>query len=170
MKKVIWLYGLSGTGKTTIGKALVNTLKKLNHNAVLVDGDQIRDLFGSDLGFDLTSRMKQIDRVRKFVKILNDQEVTTIVAALYMNEEISIKNREQLQGYFDVYIETSIETLKERDTKKLYNNDTPKKTANIVGMDIPWNPPKNPNLKVSTTIKTVDEIIDEILKCHPELF
>jgi len=166
---VIWLCGLSGSGKTTIGNSLFQVLKPLIPHLVIVDGDAIRDLFGNDLGFDVKSRITQIGRIQKIVKFLDKQELVVIVTALFSNDEISRYNRENFPSYFEVYLKTPLEILEKRDTKGLYNGARLGHIKDVVGVDIPWSEPINSDLVVNTEVSNVDEIVWQIIEKNPYL-
>ena len=109
---IIWITGLSGSGKTTIAKGLINRLKARIKNLVNVDGDIIRDLFGNDLGFDINSRIKQIKRIQKLCMFLQKQNLIVIVSALYSNNDLLIWNRKNFKNYYEIYLEASLDLLK----------------------------------------------------------
>ena len=166
---VIWLCGLSGSGKTTIGSALFRMLKPLIPGLVIIDGDIIRDLFGNDLGFDLQSRLVQIGRIQRFVKFLNDQDLPVIVAALYSNDELLSRNRNLFKRYFEVYVKAPFEILEERDTKGLYKSIRLGEIVDVVGIDIAWSEPKHPDLVADTEKNSATEIASEIIARNPHL-
>ena len=148
---VIWLTGLSGTGKTTIVKILYGILKPQISNLLFIDGDVIRSIFQNDLGFDLPSRILQINRIQELTGFLERQGLVVIVSALYSNPALLSINRKNFLQYFEVFIETPMSVLEERDTKNLYSNSRKGLTSNVVGIDIEWDPPQNPDLIINTT-------------------
>jgi adenylyl-sulfate kinase len=166
---LIWMTGLSGSGKTTIAKALIAKLMPSLPTLVLIDGDSIRDLFGNDLGFDLESRLIQIMRIQRIAKFLTDQEVAVIVAALYSNTEILEFNRRTFESYFEVYVHAPMQILENRDTKGIYSKARSGDQINVVGIDIPWTPPQNPDVIARTDRTSVDEIVAEIIRSCPDL-
>jgi adenylylsulfate kinase len=169
IKMVIWLCGLSGSGKSTIGNALFQQIKPLMPNLVLVDGDTIRSLFGNDLGFDVKSRIVQINRIQRIVKFLNEQELAVIVTALYSNVELLRHNRENFTRYFEVYVKTPIEILEKRDTKGLYKGARLGDIKDVVGVDIAWSEPKTSDLVANTEVSSVHEIVWRIIDENPHL-
>ena len=163
---IIWITGLSGSGKTTIAKGLINRLKARIKNLVNVDGDIIRDLFGNDLGFDINSRITQIKRIQKLCIFLQKQNLIVIVSALYSNNDLLIWNRKNFKNYYEIYLEASLDLLKTRDVKGLYAKFSKGIEKNIVGIDIPWNAPKLYDLKINMDIWeepdiTVKKIIEK---------
>ena len=143
--RTIWITGLSGAGKTTLALAIADALKAVAH-PVVIDGDQIRELYGNDLGFDEKSRRIQIGRMQRLAKWLSDQGHFVIVAALYSHPELMSWNRENLAGYFEVYLDMPIAVVRERDSKGLYMAALGGQMVNVVGVDIKWNAPLEPDL------------------------
>lgn len=166
---VIWLCGLSGSGKSTIGNALFEILKPLIPNLVIVDGDNIRELFGNDLGFDIDSRIRQIGRIQRIVKFLIDQDIAVIVTALFSTDELLEYNRRNFNRYFEVLVKAPIHILEMRDTKGLYKGARLGRIKNVVGIDIPWNEPTASDLVANTEVSSVDEIVLQIIEENPHL-
>ena len=82
---IIWITGISGAGKTTLGKALFSKFKKKNNSTIYLDGDQIRNIFNKDLNYSLKDRNLNAERLTKLVKYLSEQKKTlvgTVSAAL----------------------------------------------------------------------------------------
>lgn len=143
---VIWVTGLSASGKTTLAKYFIKRMNKNKRHFALVDGDNIRDIFLNDLGFDKKSRFKQITRMQNIAKFLDDQGCNVIVAALYSHPKLLDRNKKIFKNYFEIYLKANINFLVERETKKIYKKAIQKKIKNVVGIDIKWHPPKKPNL------------------------
>ena len=129
---------------------MVGILKPTVPNIVLIDGDVIRDLFGKGLGFNEDARKVQIRRIQSLSLFLARQDIALIVAALYSHPELMLWNRNMLPGYFEVYVDTPLETVMARDTKGLYSEAKAGRQSNIVGVDIPWHIPLNPDMVVRT--------------------
>lgn len=164
---VIWITGLSGAGKSTLAIALRDLIKPKLPQTVLIDGDIVREAFGVGLGYSEPERRTQIQRIQKLAKILSDQDQIVVVAALYAHPELLDWNRENLKGYFEVYLEASMDLLRRRDQKNLYSMIENGETRHVVGVDIPWHAPKSPDLLVSADHETSPEssaaiIVNEI--------
>jgi len=143
---VIWLTGLSGSGKTTICDAMWNMLKPSLPELVSIDGDIVRQLFANKLGYAEPDRVQQIQRIQTLAKFLSDQGQIVLVAALYARDDLLAWNRENFKNYFEAYIDASIELVRTRDPKGLYANAGP--SPQIVGIDIPWNAPTSPDMTI----------------------
>ena len=147
---VVWITGLSGSGKTTVCEALSQSLKPILPQIVMLDGDVIRSAFGGDLGYQENDRVTQIKRLQRLAKTLSDQGMLVIVAALYCNNSLMDWNRHNLKDYFEIYLEASLDYLKKRDYKCLYAKAISGEMINVVGVDINWQPPENPDLVINT--------------------
>tara|TARA_B110000238_G_scaffold193118_1_gene229179 strand:+ start:489 stop:992 length:504 start_codon:yes stop_codon:yes gene_type:complete len=143
---VIWITGLSASGKTTLSKTFEKKYKKFIPNMVLLDGDIIRELFGGDLGFTINDRIIQIKRLQSLSQFLEKQSILVVVAALYSDNEILEQNRNKFKDYFQVYLKGDLSELKKREFKGLYKGAIEGKIKNVVGVDIKWNEPVNSDL------------------------
>jgi adenylylsulfate kinase-like enzyme len=166
---VVWLTGISGAGKTTIAESILAVLKPLMPGLILVDGDVVRELFGAGLGFDENSRVIQIGRIQRLAMFLARQEVRVIVTALYANPDLLRWNRSNLPGYFEVYVNTPLATAEGRDTKGLYSKARSGDLLNVVGIDIPWHEPQNPDMIVNSVGTTPAELAWKIIEAVPQL-
>jgi len=139
---VIWITGLSGAGKTTLAQELRARLAPACARSVVVlDGDALRIACGNDLGHAQADRVVQIGRMQRFARLLADQGVLVIAAALYADPDLLAWNREHLPRYLEVYIKASLPSLALRDYKGVYRNP-----SQVVGVDIPWHEPAAPDL------------------------
>ena len=143
---VIWITGLSGAGKTTVCDALRALLKPGLPELVVLDGDVVRAAFGHNLSHTEADRILQVQRLQAMARVLRAQGLVVIVGVLYNNAELLAWNREELDDYYEVYLDASIETVKKRDPKGLYVKRMAGKIGDVVGIDIPWFVPENPDL------------------------
>ena len=140
--RVVWITGLSGAGKTTLAEAVKARLAPLvQGRVVLLDGDAIRRVCGNDLGHAQADRVVQIGRMQRFAKLLADQGILVVAAALYADRALLEWNREHLPGYLEVYIKAGLPELLKRDYKGVYRCP-----EHVVGVDIPWTEPWAPDL------------------------
>src|SRR5882757_1142044 len=99
---VIWLIGLAGAGKTSIGKALYQRLKTERQSTVFLDGDLVREIMGNDLGHTLEDRRKNGWRICRLCSYLDKQGIDVVCATLNQFHEQQRWNRENLERYFEV--------------------------------------------------------------------
>jgi len=145
---VIWLIGLSSSGKTTLGRYIYDLWKKNVPNTVLVDGDEIRSVFKHDKGsapYTIEGRRKNADRICNLCAWLDKQDINVVCCILSLFEESRRWNRINYSKYYEVYISVSMENLISRDNKNLYGPALRGETKDVVGVDIPFNAPDNPN-------------------------
>ncbi len=165
---VIWLTGISGSGKTTLARKLILKLKDRFPNILNVDGDEVRELFGDNLGYSLEDRILQIGRIQRLSHYLEKQGMMVIASALYFSKEISENNRKIFKQYYEVYLKASIDLVSKNDPKGVYEMAKKNRQQNIVGLDIKWNEPFMPHIVIDRDkgIKE-EEALKEILRKIP---
>ncbi len=165
--KVYWITGLSGAGKTTIGKLWYQELKKKKETVVFLDGDILRQIFGNDLGYTEADRRKSAMRNARLCALLAKQGMDVVCCTISMFDEVRNWNRENISGYIEIYVKASMETLHKRNQKGLYtqNNTT------VAGIDVPIEEPKHPDLVLNNDgqcapIKQIEIIKNAIHDIH----
>ncbi|MFI3249356.1 MAG: adenylyl-sulfate kinase [Eubacteriales bacterium] len=159
MNKVYWITGLSGSGKTTIGRALQAELQRENQTVIFLDGDEMRPLLCPDLGYTEEDRRICALRYAGLCKLLHDQNFTVICCTISMFHQVRDWNRENIDRYFEIYIKVNENTLEQRDQKGMYSQ----KTQNMTGKDILAEFPRNPDCTVVNDHGNIEEIINQIL-------
>lgn len=145
---IIWITGLSGCGKSTIGKLVYQRWKLLAPNTVIVDGDDVRRLFALETAtntYTETSRRKIAGRFVDLCAWLDNQGINVICCTISLFSEIHQRNRETFSQYFEVYIEVPMKVLYHREGTGLYKRALAGEVENVVGIDIPFSPPIAPN-------------------------
>ena len=161
---VIWLIGKSSAGKSEIGKRLYDKLKLKIPNIVYLDGDELRDAISWDLGHSLEDRHTSEKRRSRLCKLLSDQDISVICAALSNAPDLREWNKQNINNYFEIYIQVEQSVLHERDSKGLYNKYSNKEINNVVGEDIPFHEPEDPWITLDNNgEKTPDKIVDKIM-------
>jgi adenylylsulfate kinase-like enzyme len=152
---VIWIIGLSGAGKTTLAKEIVAQVSEFKQNVILLDGDIIREVFGNDLGHTIEDRRLNADRISRFCRFLDDQGIHVVCAILSIFRESRLWNRQNIKNYYEVFIDTPMEYLIDRDSKGIYKKFQEGKIKNVVGMDIHFPRPDSADLIIqnSSSIK-----------------
>lgn len=163
---VVWLTGLSGSGKSTIARTVENTLKNMNHHCVVVlDGDEIRRHLNPDLGFSKRDREIHIERVAYLSHILSRSGIITIVALISPFRTSRDYARKILGGDFiEVWVKCSLETCKKRDPKGLYAKVKMGEITNFTGIDQDYEIPLNPEITLDTDKETVQQCSQKMLQ------
>ncbi len=156
---VIWVIGLSASGKTTLGRHIYEELKKVKTNTVFIDGDEIRQIFKHDQGngpYTLEGRRVNADRICEMCAWLDRQDINVVCCILSVFEESRQWNRKTYSSYFEVYIDVPMEILKTRETKGLYAASHRGEIKNVVGVDITFTAPENPDYIFDNSKDNVD--------------
>jgi len=167
---VIWITGLSGAGKTTLAKEIVNQLATENKEPILLDGDQLREIFVDSTNqaisaHDRSSRLTLALKYSGLARLLSRQGFWVIVATISLFKEVHDWNRKNLKNYYEVFLDTPIEELKKRDSKKIYSRFFGNEISNVAGLDIEVDQPKSPDLLVPfDPDKSVQSIAETIIK------
>jgi adenylyl-sulfate kinase len=167
---VIWLIGLSGSGKSTLASEVVARANKNGKSTILLDGDAVREIFGNDLGHSMSDRFKNAERICQLGKFLDSQGFNVVAAILSIFPESREWNRKNIENYFEVFIDTPIEILIERDSKGLYSKFISDEVKEVVGMDIEFQKPNNSDLVIENIgskdllLSYVEPILDRLLK------
>jgi adenylylsulfate kinase-like enzyme len=162
---VIWIIGLSGTGKTTLATQVVQRIRAENGKVVLLDGDLIRTLFGNDVDHTIDGRRRNAERLSVLTKYLSDQGIDVVAAVLSIFPEWREWNRKNIENYNEVYMKASMETLLRRDIKNLYAKAIRGEIPNVVGIDIPFPEPENPDLVLDNNVDRSDlnDFINQVM-------
>lgn len=135
---VIWLMGLAGSGKSTLGRALYDELKNKGISSlVYLDGDEFREIIG-EFGYDRDSRIEVAKKRAMLCQMLSAQGLIVIASSISMFQENYEFNRECIKKYFEVYVKCSMDELKKRNQKGLYSGEI----AEVVGLDIAIDEPR----------------------------
>ncbi|MEZ3508128.1 MAG: adenylyl-sulfate kinase [Lachnospiraceae bacterium] len=146
MGTVYWITGLSGAGKTTIGKLLYQKMREMYPNTVFLDGDILRKVFGDDLGSTKEERRKCAMRYARICAMLQEQGLNVICCTISMFDSVRDWNRKNIRNYKEIYIKVTMDTLRERDQKGLYSGLTQEKQKDVVGIHMDVEEPKHPDV------------------------
>lgn len=164
MGTVYWITGLSGAGKTTIGKLLYEKIKVEHPNTVFLDGDTLRKVFGDDLGYSKEERRKCAMRYSRLCAMLQEQGMNVICCTISMFDSVREWNRENIRNYKEIYVKVSMDTLQKRDQKGLYSGMTEEEQKEVVGIHMEIEEPKYPDLILENDgDKTPVEQLERIL-------
>ncbi len=162
---VIWLYGLSGSGKSTIANAAERVLYQQGRFTTILDGDNLRTGLNANLGFTDEDRLENIRRISEVAKVFVSQGVITFVSAITPRGELRDLARGLLGGdLFEVYVKASFEACEQRDVKGLYAKAARGEIAHFTGKDGSFEAPQNPDLVLDTENSSIEENAIELLE------
>jgi adenylylsulfate kinase len=166
---VVWMCGLSGSGKSTIANAAERVLHQQGRFTVILDGDNLRTGLNANLGFSDVDRLENIRRIAETAKILASQGVVTFVSAITPRGELRDLARGLLgNDIFEVYIKASYEACEKRDVKGLYAKAARGEIQHFTGKDGSFEPPVNPDLVIDTEKTTIEDAAFELLEAIRE--
>ena len=153
---VIWITGISGTGKTTLGKYFFNKFKKKFPSTIYFDGDKFREIFNNDINYTLKDRNTNAVRLTRLVKFLSNQSINIVISANITTFRFRTWCRKNIKNYMELYIECEKKILKKRDYKNLYKLIQKKKIKNVVGIDLPFKKPKGCDIYLDNNRSKLD--------------
>ena len=156
---VRWLTGLSGAGKSTVARALLDQLGARGQKVELLDGDEVRANLCLDLGFSREDRDTNIARIGYVAGKLAKHGVAVLVAAISPYREARDRVRASVPNFVEVHVAAPVSTCAERDVKGLYARALAGELPNFTGVSDPYEPPESPELMLRTDIEPVDESV-----------
>lgn len=162
---VLWLTGLSGSGKSTIANAVEKKLARMNRHTFLLDGDNVRHGLNKDLGFTDADRIENIRRVGEVAKLMTDAGLIVITAFIspFRAEREMVRQMMAPGEFIEVFIDTPLSVAEARDVKGLYAKARSGQLKNFTGIDSPYEAPENPEIRIDTTHLSVEDAADEII-------
>ena len=163
--KVIWMTGLSGSGKTTVAKGVERHLHSLGILNQLLDGDNMRVGISSNLTFSSKDRAENIRRISEVSKLFLNCGVVTLNC--FVSPTIDIRNiaKEIIgsENFIEVYINASLQTCKKRDVKGLYQKARNGEIKDFTGITASFEAPKSPKIEINTNKLSIDESVQKVL-------
>ena len=164
--KVIWLTGLSGSGKTTIALELEKKLFKMGYFVQVLDGDNIRIGISNNLSFSDNDRLENIRRISEVSKLFIDCGIITINCFVSPTKSIRNKAKEIIgdKNFIGVYINANLETCEERDTKGLYKKARMGEIDNFTGISSVFETPDPSFININTNKTNINKSVDYLLE------
>ncbi|MDB2433629.1 sulfate adenylyltransferase subunit CysN [Luminiphilus sp.] len=164
--RVVWLTGLSGSGKSTIANAAEKILHEQGYRTYILDGDNVRHGLSKDLGFTVADRVENIRRIAEVAKLMLDAGVIVLTAFIspFRDERDMAKSLFEPDDFLEVFVDTPLAVAEERDPKGLYKKARSGELPNFTGIDSEYQPPKNPSLVLTTDGRTVEESAKELVE------
>ena len=161
---VLWLYGLSGSGKSTIVNEVERDLHSDGRMTVILDGDNLRTGLNSNLGFSDEDRTENVRRVAETAKLLASQGIIVFVSVITPLRRHRAAAREIIgPDFHEVYVKADFKTCAERDPKGLYAKAKEGKIGQFTGKDSGFEEPENPALVLDTQARSVDQCAADLL-------
>lgn len=161
---VIWMTGLSGSGKSTIAIGLEKKLFEKGILTQVLDGDNVRTGINNNLGFSEEDRIENIRRIAEVSKLFLNCGIVCINCFVSPTLEIRANAKKIIGNDFvEVFINTPIEECEKRDVKGLYKKARAGEIKDFTGIDAPFEAPTNPDIEIKTVGKTIDESVNELL-------
>lgn len=163
---VLWLTGLSGSGKSTVAKHFEDKLYKNQIYSIILDGDNIRSGINSNLTFSADDRTENIRRVAEIAKLFCENGVVTICCFISPTYEIREHAKSIIgeDNFYEIYVNASFNECANRDVKGLYEKALKGEIKNFTGLDAPFDEPLNPFLTLNTISETELESTTKLFK------
>jgi bifunctional enzyme CysN/CysC len=164
--KVLWFTGLSGSGKSTIANEVEKSLNLMNRHTFLLDGDNVRHGLNKDLGFTEADRIENIRRVGEVAKLMADAGLIVLTAFIspFRAERDMVRSMLPEGEFIEIFVDTPLEVAEARDVKGLYKKARSGQLKNFTGIDSPYEPPENPEIRVNTVEMTPQEAAQHIVR------
>jgi bifunctional enzyme CysN/CysC len=163
--RVLWFTGLSGSGKSTIANEVEKQLFLMNRHTFLLDGDNVRHGLNRDLGFTEADRIENIRRVGEVAKLMADAGLIVLTAFIspFRAEREMVRKMLPEGEFIEIFVDTPLEVAEGRDVKGLYKKARSGQLKNFTGIDSPYEPPENPEIRVNTVDMTPEEAARHII-------
>ena len=160
---IIWIIGLSGSGKTTVGKLLIKELNKTGKNFIYLDGDDLRKEWVNKVGHTLSGRRLNAERIFNLCKLLDKQNINVVCSIVSIFPDIQKKASMMFGDFKLIYLKTPLKLLKKRDTKSIYKKNKLGKDKNVVGINLNFPKPYKPFLVIKSYGKNNPEKIKTLI-------
>ena len=163
--RVLWLTGLSGSGKSTIANALEKRLYQDGQHSFLLDGDNVRHGLNKDLGFTDAARVENIRRVGEVAKLMTDAGLIVLTAFIspFQAEREMVRNMLPEGEFIEIFVDTPLAVAEQRDVKGLYKKARAGELKNFTGIDSPYEAPSAPEIHIDTRTTSVEQAVDDIM-------
>jgi bifunctional enzyme CysN/CysC len=163
---VLWFTGLSGAGKSTIANLVEKRLFAMGRHTYLLDGDNIRHGLNRDLGFTDADRVENIRRVGEVARLMTDAGLIVLVSFIspFRSERRLARSLLGPGEFFEVYVDTPLEVAEARDPKGLYRKARAGKIRNFTGIDSPYEPPENPEIRINTARMSAEQGAEQVIE------
>lgn len=162
----IWFTGLSGSGKSTLANAVASVLFKQKVSSVVLDGDNIRHGLNKNLGFSPEDRVENIRRIGEVARLFTAAGIVNLTAFIspYIADR-SLARDLQPALFIEVFCDAGLEICEQRDPKGMYKKARAGLIKGFTGVDAPYEPPAQPELRLDTGCRSVESCVEDVLHC-----
>lgn len=161
---VVWLTGLSASGKSSLAMALEQALTRLGYACYVLDGDNVRSGLNANLSFSPQDRTENIRRVGEVAALFADAGLVCISAFISPYREDRARARQACTSSFhEVHIATDLPTCERRDPKGLYRRARAGHLPEFTGVSAPYEPPLSPQLTIDTANESLEASLQRLL-------
>lgn len=162
---VIWLTGLSGSGKSTVANAIEAQLHSMGYHSMLLDGDNVRHGLNHDLGFTEADRVENIRRIGEVAKLMMDAGLIVITAFIspFRADRDTVRALLAADEFLEIHLSTPLDVCEKRDPKGLYAKARRGEIPNFTGINAPYEEPESPELRLDTSTMTANSCTEAIL-------
>jgi bifunctional enzyme CysN/CysC len=163
---VIWMTGLSGSGKSTIANLLEGRLHDLNRHTYILDGDNVRHGLNRDLGFTDADRVENIRRVGETARLMVDAGLITIVSFIspFRSERRMVRDLLDDNEFIEVFVDTPLEICEQRDPKGLYKRARTGEITNFTGITSEYQEPEAAEVHIRTTRVNPEQAVEMLIE------
>ena len=158
---VVWLIGISGAGKTTLGTRLQEYYQQKGTPNYLLDGDEARSIFDGDLGYSREDREANIKRIILAAYVLDRCDIVAIVCNISPFESLRSLARSKIVRYHEIYLRKDVSISKKDDIKGVYADNYGK--TELIGVDIGFDEPLNPSLIIEVDRESVEDSYQKLI-------
>lgn len=157
---VLWITGLSGSGKSTLADALEFHLYNNGLRTYLLDGDNVRHGLNKDLGFSDADRVENIRRIGETAKLMVDAGLIVITAFIspFRADRQLVRDMLAPDEFHEIYMDVPLAICEQRDPKGLYKKARAGAIKQFTGIDSPYEPPIQPELRISANLSPAAEV------------
>ncbi|MCO5234038.1 MAG: adenylyl-sulfate kinase [Chitinophagales bacterium] len=161
---VLWMTGLSGSGKSTIAKGLERKLHESGYLSYVLDGDNVRTGINANLGFSEEDRLENIRRIAEISKLFVQSGVICINSFVSPTKDIRQQAKDIIgsDDFIEIYINASFDVCAQRDVKGLYKKALAGEIKNFTGLDAPFEAPENADIEIKTAEISIEAAVNQV--------
>jgi bifunctional enzyme CysN/CysC len=164
----VWMTGLSGSGKSTIAYSAEEMLIRAGRAAYVLDGDNLRHGLNSDLGFGAADRSENVRRVGEVARLMADAGLVVLVPVIspFVSDRKMVREAHEQASlaFIEVFVDAPLEVCEQRDPKGLYARARAGEISDMTGLDSPYEPPENPDLRLDSDGSSPEELATRVVQ------